>query len=293
MVNEEADKGTAAGPRKQRIEVPREVWARLAPLAAATLLVVFAAFCAWQAWVIAGESQVHAVVGRARAQAVARITQTLQAQQASIGKALGDTALVADLASDTAAGRAAATARAAQLLPHVSEILFFSPSLDEVLTADYRQFGYAKAAGLMQLQSSHAIPPVDVVRHGHDQLLAQALPVMGSTGAIVAYVWVEWPLTPLVQQLMLANPGAGRLALRQNSGNDGLLLAQQGRSNVGEADVGRQIAGSQLWVTAAMPRAPIVLPHYWILAVALALLALIGAGVLLWPRFRSERINQE
>ncbi|HET8553793.1 MAG TPA: phosphomannomutase/phosphoglucomutase [Rhodanobacteraceae bacterium] len=295
MVNEEADKSTSAESRERHTAMPRAALApRLAPLAAATLLVVFAAFCVWQALVIARESQVQDVVYRARGRAVAQIDKVLQAQQARIGKAMADTALVADLAPDTAAGRAAAAVRAMELLPHVNEILFFSPSLDEVLSADYRQFGYAKAARLMQLQSSHTVPLVDVVRRGHDHRLAQALPVMGSTGAIVAYAWVEWPLTPLVQQLMLVNPGAGRLALRLGSGSEGLLLAQQGRSNnVGQADAGRQIAGSQLWVTAAMPRAPIMLPHYWILAVVLALFALIGAGVLLWPRFRSNRINQE
>src|SRR5699024_4501538 len=205
-----------------------------------------------------------------------------------------DTALVADVARGDAAGRRHAATRAAELLPHMHDIHFYSPSLDEVLTADFQQFGYAKAARLMELQSHHEAPQVGVVGRGKQHFLALALPITATGPDALAYVWLEWSIKPLLQQLMQVDPGEGRLALRQGKGPHGLILATHGRHpGVTSGAAGEQIPGSQLWVTAAMPRAFIVLPRHWILAAVLALVALIGAGVLLRPRFQRKKIHQE
>ncbi len=285
--------GTPAGPRK-RVQVPREVMARLLPLAAATLLVAVALFCAWQAWLIAREDGVRDVVRQAQHQAVQRMQHILRGQQAEIGKVLADTAVIDALVPGTEAGRAAAAARARTLLPGSYRIQFFSPSLDEVLNADYGQFGYAKAASLMQLQSGHATPQVGVTSRGGKRRLTLAWPVTGTGSAVLAYAWLDWPLEPLSRPLSRVDPGDGRLALRLGSGSQGMVLATRGRNrDVVPAGAGLQLSGSRLWVTAAMPRAPVVLPRQWMLAAALALLALIGAGVLLWPRFRPRRPIEE
>src|SRR5699024_10755528 len=169
------------------------------------------------------------------------------------------------------------------------EIAFYSPGLDDVLDADYGRFGYAKAAQLMQLHSGgDAEPRVGVARGRHGHVLALALPVKGARDDVLAYAWFAWPLKFLVHPLQQVSPGGGRLALRTGTGRDGLVLATHGASDVLPAGASVPIPGSTLQVTAAAPRAPVFLPGSWIAAASLALLLLIGCGVWLWFRVRSE-----
>ncbi|HET7266567.1 MAG TPA: phosphomannomutase/phosphoglucomutase [Oleiagrimonas sp.] len=261
---------------------------RLGSLALVTIAFVFALFCVWQAWIMAGASDARNTVRVAQKQAVAQLGTTLASRRAAITAALSDPALQRDLARNDTAGRAAAITRAQTLLPHMLEIAFFSPTLDEVLDADYGQFGYAKAAQLMQLHSNSAAPRVGVIRNPHGHALTLAAPVKDAHGAVLAYAWLTWPLQSLVEPLQRTHPGHGRLALRAGDDAGGLILATHGAAGVLPAGEGMSLPGSNLQITAAMPRAPVFLPGSWKVAALLALLSLIGCGVWLWFRVRPE-----
>ncbi len=282
-------------PRLRRAALFLPPRMHLAALAAATLLLAFALFCAWQAWLIGRQAQAVSVARQAQQEVAQRLGHTLQARHARVDRALADPAVRAGLSRGDPAGRAAAARRVQTLLPQARHVQFFSPSLEEVLRADYQKFGYAKAAWLMQLKDA---APKDAsrmraIRRGREHLLGLARRVEAAGGGIQAYVWLDWPLAPLTNSLAAVDAGRGRVALRQGPGSQGMVLAARGRTDVfAPAGTGLRVAASDLWVTAAMPRAPIVLPRHEMLAAVLAGVSLILAGVLLWLRFR-RRTEEE
>ncbi|HEX7341376.1 MAG TPA: phosphomannomutase/phosphoglucomutase [Rhodanobacteraceae bacterium] len=262
----------------------RELALRLVPLALVTVLFVFALACIWQAWIMAGESQAKAAVRGAQKQAVVALDHALSMRRTDIAKVLVDPALRADLADGNPAGRVAAASRARVLLPSMLDIEFYAPTLDEVLGANYRQFGYAKAAQLMQVQGGGK-PQIGVIRRQHALALALAMPVRNAQGTTLAYAWCAWPLEHLTAAFRQIDPATGRLVLRMGSQFQGLVLATHGSADIlPAADDGLAVANTGLRVVAEMPRAPVFLPGNWVVAVVLAVLALIVCGV--WLRFR-------
>ena len=118
-------------------------WRRLLPLAAGTLLLGLGLFCAWQTWLIAIEQGAAERVEQAQQEAVRAVGEEIAATRTRASEAL---ATVDPIVQDDPALLAAAVRRR---LPQVLAVEVYSAGLDEVLHADYRTFGYAKAAQLL------------------------------------------------------------------------------------------------------------------------------------------------
>lgn len=259
------------------------VLTHLLPLAGATVLLAVTAAAGWQAWVIGHQGHARDQLHQAKQDAVRGLSGALQARREKINVALTDDSLLAALEKNDAAGRKRAAKRARQLLPHLHRIRFFSPGLDEIITADYAEFGYARAARLMQVQGSDHMPAIGVVAAGGEHWVAWARPVTGAhDDSVLAYAWLDWPLTDLTAAWQSVDPGRGRLSLRNAAAGAGMVLATRGGTDVvADSGNGKLLADSELSLHAEMPRLPILLPGPWWGALFLALLAAAGA-VLLW-----------
>ncbi|HEY4090907.1 MAG TPA: phosphomannomutase/phosphoglucomutase [Luteibacter sp.] len=257
---------------------------RLLPLIGATLLIVGGAFCAWQAWLIADETDAAERTRAAQRQAVHDLGEAYAARHNQLMRALAD--------PDVATGiddHVAAAARLRTLLPATSAIEIFSGGLDEVVRANYREFGYAKAAQLMAALGETGAPLASSSMHGGERRLTVAEPVNVS-GSVRAWVWLEYPFDDIHQKFVASSPPSGRLELRQGSGRDSLMLDAVG-SLAGEiTPEGQQVPGTSLYVFAAMPKAFIVIPHSEILAVVLTLIGIGGGVLLLWARRRPQPV---
>lgn len=256
---------------------------RLWPLALGTLLVLLGAFCAWQTWLIARDGSAAAAVQQARDQAVQRLAQVVAAQRGSVQKAVAalDPAL---LQGDRAALVAALRAR----LPQALQLDVYSGNLSEVVHANFREFGYAKAAQLMAAQTAGGLPPVQSVAHGlGDRCLSVVLP-LGSPQQPEGWLWVELPFVPMQQAFDAVSPAGGRLDLRQNDVSADMRIISNGSANAEAGPVAKTVPGSAFSVAAVMPVAFIVLPHLWPLTALLALAGLGGGCCLLWWRQRRD-----
>src|SRR5690606_28548479 len=132
-------------------------WRRLLPLAAGTLLVLLGLFCAWQAWLIADEGSANERVHRAQDQLVQSLGAEIAAERARAAEAVGSVDPV--VRGDPALLAAAVRRR----LPEALAVEVYSAGLDEVLHANYREFGYAKAAQLLAAQTAEGAPPMQSV----------------------------------------------------------------------------------------------------------------------------------
>jgi len=257
---------------------------RVLPLIGATLLIAGGAFCAWQAWLIADETDAAERTRAAQRQAVHDLGEAYASRHNQLMRALAD--------PDVATGiddHVVAAARLRTLLPATSNIEIFSGGLDEVVRANYREFGYAKAAQLMAALGETGAPLASSSMHGLERRLTVAEPV-NINGATRAWVWLEYPFDDIHQKFIASAPSSGRLELRQGSGRDSLMLDAVG-SLAGEVGPeGQQVPGTSLYVFAAMPRAFIVIPHSEILAVLLALIGIGGGVLLLWARQRPRPV---
>jgi len=257
---------------------------RLLPLIGATLLIAGGAFCAWQAWLIADESDAAERTRAAQRQAVRDLGDAYAARHTQLVRALADPEVAQGIDD-----RAATAARLRRLLPTTSDIEIYSGGLDEVVRANYREFGYAKAAQLMGALSASGAPLASSSLHGNERRLTVAEPV-GAEGAVRAWVWLEYPFDDMRRKFMASSPGSGRLELRQGGGGESLMLDAVG-SRSGELEPeGQQVQGTSLYVYAALPRAFIVIPHSELLAVLLALVGIAGGVVLLWARQRQQPV---
>jgi phosphomannomutase/phosphoglucomutase len=256
-------------------------WRRLWPLALGTLLLLLGVFCAWQTWLIADEGNATVRVQQASDEAVQQLAQVVAAQRDTVQKATAslDPAL---LQGDRAALVAALRAK----LPQAQQLDVYSGSLDEVVHANFHEFGYAKAAQLMAAQTADGLPPVQSVSHGAgDRRLSLVLP-LGPSQQAQAWLWVELPFAPEQQAFESVSPAGGRLDLRQGDASADMRILSRGSSAAEAEPVASMVPGSTFGVAAGMPVAFIVLPRVWPLT---ALLALAGLGLglyLLWWRQR-------
>lgn len=260
---------------------PELDWRNLLPLAGATLLLLGGLFCAWQTWLIADQGRALARVHRAQEHAVQVLAAEIGNERAQVAAVLAsaDPALV-----QSNLPQAAAALR--QRLPQVLQLELYSGSLDEVLHANYHQFGYAKAAQLMAAQDADGVPAVQTVFHGtNDRRMSLVLP-LGPARRPLAWAWVELPFAPLQQRFEAAPAGGGRLVLQQDGDSGALRLLSIGSSGGELEAAGKPVPGSILRVVAAKPGAYIVLPDSLWLAALLALLGLGGGAYLLWWRAR-------
>jgi len=256
-------------------------WRRLLPLAAGTLLVLLGLFCAWQAWLIADEGSANERVHRAQDQLVQSLGAEIAAERARAAEAVGSVDPV--VRGDPALLAAAVRRR----LPEALAVEVYSAGLDEVLHANYREFGYAKAAQLLAAQTAEGAPPMQSVNAAGGRRLSLVLP-SGPAGRPQAWVWLELPFAPLQQRFAAVPPAGGRLELRQGDERGQLSLLTAGAASATAEALARPVPGSSFSVGVALPEAFIVLPRSWSLAALLALLGLGGGGYLLWLRARSR-----
>ena len=254
-------------------------WQRLLPLAGGTVVLLLGLFFAWQAWLIASESGGVARVHAARDEAVRALASEIASERKQVAQA------VASIDPATLQGDRAQLADALRArLPQALEVEVYSASLDEVLHANYREFGYAKAAQLMAAQTDGSLPAQTVTESGQRRLsLVQPL---GPAQRPQAWIWVELPFTPLQRRFESIAPGSGRVDLRQGDDRGELSLLSRGSPSAESEDEARPVPGSAFSVRAALPAAFILLPRVWPLAALLALLSIAGGLYLLWLRGR-------
>jgi phosphomannomutase / phosphoglucomutase len=259
---------------------PRVDGRRLLTLVGATVLIVAGAFCAWQAWLIADEENAAAEVRSAQAEAVRELSGEYANLRKQFQVALADPTVLAGIDD-----HAAAAARLHSLLPTTLVVEVFSPGMDEVVRANYREFGYAKAAQLMAALGATEAPSASTQSADGKRRLSIVEPVQAG-GAVRAWVWLEYPFDGMATRFSSVSPHAGRLELRQGDGPDSLNLIAHGSQSGDVGPTGQRIAGTALYVFAAMPQAFIIIPHSEVLAALLALIGLGGGAFLLWARSR-------
>ncbi|MGO4502147.1 MULTISPECIES: phosphomannomutase/phosphoglucomutase [unclassified Dyella] len=254
---------------------------RLLPFAAGTLLVLGGLFCLWQTWQIFDEGNVVERVHAAQKQAADALAADIASERGRVEAAVHslDPAIIV---SDPA--QAATELR--HLLPQALAVDVYSGSLDEVLHANYRVFGYGKAAQLMAAQTADGKPLAQSVPDAHGtRVLALVIPV-GPAAHPQAWAWVALPFAPLQERFESIPTAGGRLELRQGDDRGDLRLLATGNGSAEREANGRAIEGSTFSVLAALPSAYIVLPRVWPLTALLGLLGL-GAGIyLIWMRDR-------
>lgn len=260
-------------------------WRRLLPLAAGTLLLLLGLACLWQTWLIADEATANERVHAAQKQVAKALADEIASERARVASVV-DTLDPVTVVADPA--QAAATLRTR--LPQAVAVDAYSGSLDEVLHANYRVFGYGKAAQLMAAQTADGAPLAQTIYSAQgSRVLSLVLPV-GKPTHPVAWVWVALPFGPLQQRFESVSPVGGRLELRQGDDRGDLrLLASGSPAAERESSAGEPVVGSTLSVVAALPAAYIVLPRVWLLTGVLGLLCLGGGFYLLWLRNHPRR----
>ena len=255
-------------------------WRRLLPLAAGTLLLLLGLGCLWQTWLIADENSAVDRVHAAQKKAVEALATEIAAERGRVEaavKASDPAALMADPA------QGAITLR--QLVPQAQAIEIYSGGLDEVLHANYHQFGYGKAAQLMAAQTADGKPLAQTVPDKNGRLLGLVVPV-GRPEHPQGWVWAALPFGPVQERFESIVPSSGRLELRQGDDRGDLRLLASGSASAEREATGTPIPETTLSVVAALPRAYIVLPRAWPLTALLGLLCLGGGAYLQWMRNR-------
>ncbi|MET3654622.1 phosphomannomutase/phosphoglucomutase [Dyella japonica] len=259
---------------------------RLLPLAAGTLLVLAGLFCLWQTWQIFDEGSVVEHVHSAQKQAVDVIAAEIASERGHVEAAvhsMDPAHIVADPAQ--------AATELRQLIPHALAVEVYSGSLDEVLHANYRVFGYGKAAQLMAAQTADGKPLTQSVPDAKGtRVLSIVIPV-GLAGHPQAWVWTALPFAPVQERFESIATGGGRLELRQGDDRGDLRLLASGSNSAEREANGVPVDGSTFSILAALPTAFIVLPRVWPLTAFLSLLCLAGGLYLIWMRNRPRGLR--
>jgi len=258
-------------------------WRRLLPLAGGTSLLLLGLFCAWQTWLITNQSNAIEQVHAAQQQAVRALSEEIATERGKIKNVLASVDPVV-LMNDPAQSAAALRLR----LPEATKLELYSGDLNEVLKANYRDFGYAKAAQLMAAQSADGVPLAQSVSYGSgDRRLSLVLPI-GMPQRTQAWAWVELPFAPLRKRFESISPAGGRLDLRQGDESGSMVLLATGSASAQTEATGKPVPGSVFSVGVGLPGEFILLPPSWILSGLLALFGLIG-GVFLLRMLRTPR----
>jgi phosphomannomutase/phosphoglucomutase len=271
----------ARAPRQTRTRTATD-FGRLASVAASTLLFMGAGFCAWQGWLIADEGSATERVTASQASATQAVTQEVAHERKAVMSAFADPQLMS-IVDDHAAAAAALRKR----LPDASRIEVFDGTQEDVLHANYHEFGYAKAAQLMTAMSATDGAPMQSFSNGNGgvRMLSLVVPIRDAD-RVRAWAWLELPFAPVATAFESVDPGAGRLELRQGNEGPDLMLLAHGSTAAQQEKNATPVRGSAFWVTAALPRAYIVLPRLWPFAMMLALLCLAAAIGIPWMRSR-------
>ncbi|GLQ92020.1 phosphomannomutase/phosphoglucomutase [Dyella acidisoli] len=269
-----------------RARLPDLQWDRLLMLAGGTLLLALGLFGAWQTWLIADQGGAVERVHAAQDKAVQVLTEEITRQHDMVNRA------VAGIDTSGLPGSAPQViATLKQRLPEAQNIELYSGGLDEVLHANYREFGYAKAAQLMSAPDAEGDPPVEAMLKGLGDRRLTIVAPLGTSQKPQAWAWVELPFAPVADRFDTVAVNGGRLRLNQSTdrGDNLELLA---RGNPGALDiepVGKQVPDSSFNVVAVLPGAYILLPQSLPLA-ALLTLAGVGGGIgLFWLMTRAGK----
>ena len=276
-----------------RARLPGVQWGRLLMLAAGTLLLALAVFCAWQTWLIANQNGAVERVHAAQDRAVQALKEEIAKQHDMVNQAVAGIDL-----SGLPGSAQQVVAALKQRLPQALNIELYSAGLDEVLHVNYRDFGYAKAAQLMTAPDAEGAPPMEAMLKGLGDRRLTVVEPLGSAQKPLAWAWIELPFAPVADRFEAIPVRDGRLRLQQSTDRgDNLELMAHG--STGSADVepvGKPVDGSTFNVVAVLPGAYIVLPSTWPFAAFLTLLSLAGGAALFWlfarvgkpPRARVE-----
>lgn len=262
-----------------RARLPNVQWGRLVMLAGGTLLLALALFCAWQTWLIADQGNAVARVHTAQDRAVQALNEEIAKQRDAVNQA------VAGLDLTGLPGSAQQVAAALkQRLPQALNIEVYSAGLDEVLHANYRDFGYAKAAQLMSAPDAEGAPPMEAVLKGLGDRRLTVVEPLGPSQKPLAWAWIELPFAPVADRFEAIPVGGGRIELHQSTDRgENLQLMAHGHADAADTEpTGKSIEGSTFNVVAVLPGAYIVLPPSWPFAAMLTLVSLIGGVALFW-----------
>jgi phosphomannomutase / phosphoglucomutase len=278
-----------------RLPVMHVDWGRLLLLAGATLLLAFGVFSAWQTSLIADQGGAVQQVHAAQDQAVQALATEIAQERGEVTKAMAGVDV-----SGLPGNSADVLATLKQRLPQALNIELYSAGLDEVLHANYRDFGYAKAAQLMAAPDAEGEPPAESIAKGVGDRRMTLVEPLGSQQKPAAWAWIELPFAPIAKRFDELSIDGGRLQLHQSTDRgDNLELMSHG--SLGATDVepeGKPIPGSNFNIVAVRPGAYILLPQSLMLAALLALLGLAGGGYLFWlfvrgPARRAVHVEEE
>lgn len=282
-----ADKINLGGAVRARLNLRRGIAELAADLAfaLATLLLIGMLFMLWQAWLIARQGDAAQTLVHDKTQAAQMVGAAIATQRKEVDAALADSRLRTALGTGDAAGRDHAAQLARALLPQSLNATFYSAGLDEVLSGNLQQLGYARAAQLLRAQSDTAAAPVEV-RTRPVRALSYVQPVLDANRNVIAYAAVEMPVAPIRARFDAVDlTSAGRLDLRQGDGSGDLGLATLGDQGLStDADSGTPIAGSRLRIAIAAPSYWLPVTQSLVMAIALAVAALLIAMGLFFAR---------
>ncbi|RUL70557.1 phosphomannomutase/phosphoglucomutase [Dyella choica] len=262
-----------------RSRLPDVQWIRLAMLAGGTLLLALAAFSAWQTWLVADQDGAIQRVHAAQDRAVQALAEEVAKQRDTVDQA------VAGLDVSGLPGSAPqVVATLKQRLPRALSVELYSGGLDEVLHANYREFGYAKAAQLMSAPDAENGSPIEAMPRGLGDRRLTAVEPLGSAQKPSAWAWIELPFAPVADRFNAITVSSGRLRLQQSTDRgENLELMAHGNTDAAEAEpTGKPIAGSSFNIVAVLPGAYILLPQSLPFAVILTLLSMAGSVGLFW-----------
>ncbi|HXS73813.1 MAG TPA: phosphomannomutase/phosphoglucomutase [Rhodanobacteraceae bacterium] len=281
-----ADKPSRGDALRARFDLHRgmaELAADLA-LALSVLLLLAVAFMAWQAWLIARQSQATQALTQDKVQAVQKVAAALDLQRRKVDEALASPTLHQALASNDAAGRDRAAQLLRTALPQARAVMFYSA--DDILGASLQKLGYARAEQLTRALSSGAATPLEV-RALPPQTLSFVQPVDDARGTALAYAAVELPFTRARAAFESIEMESGRLDLRQGDGSGDLVLATRGDQGLStQDDAGLPIPHSRLRIAAAPPAYWLPVTQSLASALLLAVLAFVAGLGLLVARSR-------
>lgn len=270
---------------RPRLQLPALDWRRLLPVVLAALLLSLSAFFFWQALQVWRDISARETLAQQRQAQATALAALIDDMRQRFQGALASPAVQQPLLSGDPAQREAAITALRLALPEMAESYFFNPSLDEVMRTDLRQFGYAKAAQLIQAQNGSAeAQSVVIGKLGRMITLAE---MVKHDGRNIAVAWVALPMQPVFDLLAKAPIGDGRLELRQGSGSSSdLVLIGVGHGQAEEyPDLGIAVPGSAFRVAQVPPGLYLVVPedNPW-LPLVLALVCGMVGGVGLWLR---------
>lgn len=255
-------------------------------LALGALLLLWAIFMGWQAWLIARETQAASTLSVDKVEAVQALAAELTQERRRVDLALGSTVVHAALAQNDQAGRERAAGLVRASLPQAREVTFYSPMLNEVLKGNLQTLGYARAAQLLRAQTDNAPTPLEV-RTRAPWTLSLVQPVNDARGAVLAYAAVDLPFATEHIRFASLDVRVGRLDLRQGDGSGDLVLATLGNTSlITNNDPGMPIPNSRLRIAAVPPSYWLPVTRSFLLAMILAIAALLVAAGLLYTRSR-------